>query len=72
MDHLHRTGEFVFVCFDFNAKRNERFCLFKDFTKPIMCAYKTVRVRFEVWGFQTRVEDFTQRVPIEKTREKEY
>jgi len=37
-----------------------------------MCAYKTVRVRFEVWGFQTRVEDFTQRVPIEKTREKEY
>ena len=30
--------------------------------KPIMCAYKTVRVRFEVWGFQTRVEDFTQRV----------
>lgn len=27
-----------------------------------MCAYKIVRVRFEVWGFQTRVEDFTQRV----------
>jgi hypothetical protein len=30
--------------------------------KPIMCAYKIVRVRFEVWGLQTRVEDFTQRV----------
>jgi hypothetical protein len=30
--------------------------------KPIMCAYKIVRVRFEVWGFQTRVEDFAQRV----------
>jgi hypothetical protein len=29
---------------------------------PIMCAYKIVRVRFEVWGLQTRVEDFTQRV----------
>jgi hypothetical protein len=29
--------------------------------KPIMCAYKIVRVRFEVWGLQTRVEDFTQR-----------
>jgi hypothetical protein len=27
-----------------------------------MCAYKIVRVRFEVWGLQTRVEDFTQRV----------
>lgn len=32
--------------------------------KPIMCAYKIVRVRFEVWGLQTRVEDFTQRVNI--------
>ena len=29
-----------------------------------MCAYKIVRVRFEVWGFQTRVEDFTQRVGL--------
>ncbi|CAF0802985.1 unnamed protein product [Adineta ricciae] len=33
----------------------------REFMKPIMCAYKIVRVRFEVWGFQTRVEDFTQR-----------
>ena len=32
--------------------------------QPIMCAYKIVRVRFEVWGFQTRVEDFAQRVSI--------
>lgn len=34
----------------------------QDYMKPIMCAYKIVRVRFEVWGLQTRVEDFTQRV----------
>ncbi|CAF3364298.1 unnamed protein product [Rotaria sp. Silwood1] len=33
----------------------------REYTKPIMCAYKIIRVRFEVWGFQTRVEDFTQR-----------
>ncbi|CAF3878448.1 unnamed protein product, partial [Rotaria magnacalcarata] len=33
----------------------------REYTKPIMCAYKTIRVRFEVWGFQTRVEDFAQR-----------
>lgn len=26
--------------------------------KPIMCSYKVVDVSFEVWGFQTRVEDF--------------
>lgn len=60
---------------DYKYKESEDPCKFKsektgrgpltttwrEFTKPIMCAYKTVRVRFEVWGFQTRVEDFTQR-----------
>ncbi|XP_037953059.1 cytoplasmic phosphatidylinositol transfer protein 1 [Teleopsis dalmanni] len=28
---------------------------------PIMCSYKVVQASFEVWGFQTRVEDFIQR-----------
>lgn len=28
---------------------------------PIMCAYKIVRTKFEVWGLQTRVESYTQR-----------
>lgn len=26
--------------------------------KPMMCSYKLVHASFEVWGFQTRVEDF--------------
>lgn len=26
-----------------------------------MCSYKLVHASFEVWGFQTRVEDFIQR-----------
>lgn len=30
--------------------------------KPIMCSYKLVRVKFEVWGMQTRVETFTHSV----------
>lgn len=29
--------------------------------KPIMCSYKLVHASFEVWGLQTRVEDFIQR-----------
>lgn len=29
--------------------------------KPIMCSYKLVNASFEVWGFQTRVEDYIQR-----------
>lgn len=29
--------------------------------KPIMCSYKVVNASFEVWGFQTRVEDFIHR-----------
>lgn len=28
---------------------------------PIMCSYKLVNASFEVWGFQTRVEDYIQR-----------
>ncbi|EDW01282.1 cytoplasmic phosphatidylinositol transfer protein 1 [Drosophila grimshawi] len=28
---------------------------------PIMCSYKVVHASFEVWGFQTKVEDFIQR-----------
>ena len=27
-----------------------------------MCSYKVVRVKFELWGLQTRVESFTHRV----------
>lgn len=29
---------------------------------PIMCSYKLVKVSFEVWGLQTKVEDLAQRV----------
>ncbi|XP_011309037.1 cytoplasmic phosphatidylinositol transfer protein 1 [Fopius arisanus] len=30
----------------------------RDTTNPIMCSYKLVDASFEVWGLQTRVEDF--------------
>ncbi|KAM9304797.1 cytoplasmic phosphatidylinositol transfer protein 1-like [Gastrophryne carolinensis] len=30
--------------------------------KPIMCSYKLVNVKFEVWGLQTRVEQFVHKV----------
>lgn len=33
-----------------------------DDIKPMMCSYKLVSVSFEVWGLQTRVEDYVQRV----------
>lgn len=29
--------------------------------EPIMCSYKLVHASFEVWGLQTRVEDFIQK-----------
>lgn len=32
----------------------------RDTFKPIMCCYKAVHVKFEVWGLQTRVEEFIQ------------
>lgn len=34
----------------------------RDNTQPIMCSYKLVNASFEVWGMQTRVEDFIHRV----------
>ncbi|GAB0086503.1 Cytoplasmic phosphatidylinositol transfer protein 1 [Sergentomyia squamirostris] len=33
----------------------------REHEKPIMCSYKLVSASFEVWGFQTRVEDFIQK-----------
>ncbi|XP_072205165.1 cytoplasmic phosphatidylinositol transfer protein 1-like [Excalfactoria chinensis] len=34
----------------------------RQHTKPIMCSYKLVTVKFEVWGLQTRVEQFVHKV----------
>lgn len=36
----------------------------QETSDPIMCSYKLVSVKFEVWGLQTRVEAFVQRVNI--------
>lgn len=33
----------------------------RDDQEPIMCSYKVVSASFEVWGFQTRVEDYIHR-----------
>ncbi|XP_053988974.1 cytoplasmic phosphatidylinositol transfer protein 1 [Hylaeus anthracinus] len=33
----------------------------RETTQPIMCSYKLVHASFEVWGMQTRVEDFIHR-----------
>ncbi|CAH2980857.1 unnamed protein product [Chilo suppressalis] len=32
----------------------------RDTQKPIMCCYKVVSVKFEVWGLQTKVEEYVQ------------
>ncbi|XP_050680822.1 cytoplasmic phosphatidylinositol transfer protein 1 [Leptidea sinapis] len=32
----------------------------RDSHKPIMCCYKLVNTKFEVWGLQTKVEDYVQ------------
>ncbi|KPP77268.1 Cytoplasmic phosphatidylinositol transfer protein 1-like [Scleropages formosus] len=34
----------------------------RDTQRPIMCSYKLVTVKFEVWGLQTRVEQFVHKV----------
>ncbi|XP_075436080.1 cytoplasmic phosphatidylinositol transfer protein 1 [Ascaphus truei] len=34
----------------------------REMQQPIMCSYKLVAVKFEVWGLQTRVEQFVHKV----------
>ena len=34
----------------------------QDGSQPIMCSYKVVKVSFEVWGLQTRVEEGVHKV----------
>ncbi|XP_018594198.2 cytoplasmic phosphatidylinositol transfer protein 1-like [Scleropages formosus] len=34
----------------------------RECSKPVMCSYKLVAVKFEVWGLQTRVEQFVHKV----------
>uniref|UniRef100_A0A8C4JJK2 Phosphatidylinositol transfer protein N-terminal domain-containing protein n=1 Tax=Dromaius novaehollandiae TaxID=8790 RepID=A0A8C4JJK2_DRONO len=34
----------------------------RQHTQPIMCSYKLVTVKFEVWGLQSRVEQFVHKV----------
>ena len=49
----------------FNSVKTQRGPLnenWKEESIPIMCSYKLVQTSFEVWGLQTRVEDYTQKV----------
>lgn len=49
----------------FKSKKTGRGPLGKDWrdtTKPIMCSYKVVRCYFEVWGLQTKVEGYAQKL----------
>ena len=39
-------------------------CSLQDRTEPIMCSYKAVKVFFEVWGLQTKVESAVHKVSV--------
>lgn len=65
-----KTSKF---CYNTNAKEKYVLILYlkidrgllvegwRETDKPIMCSYKVVDASFEVWGLQTKVEDFIQR-----------
>ncbi|XP_072339829.1 cytoplasmic phosphatidylinositol transfer protein 1-like [Scyliorhinus torazame] len=49
----------------FKSEKTQRGMLkegWREHQKPIMCSYKLVTVKFEVWGLQTRVEQFVHKV----------
>ncbi|XP_071495707.1 cytoplasmic phosphatidylinositol transfer protein 1-like [Diadema antillarum] len=48
----------------FKSRKTSRGHLQKNWREtsdPIMCSYKLVRVKFELWGLQTRVENFAHK-----------
>lgn len=48
----------------FKSKKTDRGPLkkgWKENSSPLMCSYKVVKVKFEVFGLQTRVESFTHK-----------
>lgn len=74
---MHRTVDEIDIAFDeltkhykaeedpkqFQSQKTKRGPLIEGWRddKPIMCSYKLVDASFEVWGFQTRVEDYIHR-----------
>lgn len=49
----------------FHSEKTNRGPLTKDWketSNPIMCSYKVVEVRLDVWGLQSRLEDFIHKV----------
>lgn len=74
---VERTVDYIDIAFDdltkhykreedpklFKSEKTNRGPLIEGWRdeQPIMCSYKLVDASFEVWGFQTRVEDYIQR-----------
>ncbi|XP_014674097.1 PREDICTED: cytoplasmic phosphatidylinositol transfer protein 1-like isoform X1 [Priapulus caudatus] len=60
-DHKYKESE---DCTKFKSVKTNRGPLednWRETSNPIMCSYKAVEVKFEVWGLQTRVEGFVHR-----------
>lgn len=52
----------------FKSKKTDRGLLQEGWINsqdPIMCSYKLVTVKFEVWGLQSRVEQFVHKVGMQ-------
>lgn len=60
-EHKYKVSE---DCTLYKSTKTDRGPLkegWRDETIPIMCSYKVVYVKFEVWGLQTRVEQFVHK-----------
>ena len=52
---------------DFKSKKTQRGPLepgWSEDISPIMCSYKVVNAKLEIWGLQTRGEAFAQKVIV--------
>jgi len=61
-DHKYKEDEDLTK---FKSNKTDRGPLNSDWLKsadPVMCSYKLVEVKFDVWGLQGRIEEFVHRV----------
>ena len=60
-EHKYKENEDPKIIKSNKTERGPLVSKWQDTTEPLMCSYKIVRVKFEVWGLHTRVESYAQK-----------
>ena len=62
--HHYKSSEDLRTFKSEKTKRGPLVDGWKAEADPVMCSYKAVEVKMEVWGLQTRLEEFIHKVSV--------